>query len=205
MVLYAYVVFMARTCKYSTIYIGGGLEVLHGTGGVRHGQWDGCVRLHRFLQGLRRVLGDPTLPITPSMVWLFWRLLPRPEASLECLLVCITLKSWPCCGGVIWSLGRYLSRYEIDDCTAFGPCSTRGITPARLLVCGEQISRQRGETAREPQLPDHSKDPGNYKLNTASAKHCKHYLDTRCVPVRPGTRHGRQVHLIVSSQTDANI
>ena len=59
--------------------------------------------------------------------------------------------------------------YEIDHCTAFGPCSTRGITPSSLLVCGEQISRQRGETAREPKLPDHSRDPGNYKLTTASA------------------------------------
>ena len=38
------------------------------------------------------------------------------------------------------------SLYEIDDCTAFGPCSTRGITPSSLLVCGEQISRQSGET-----------------------------------------------------------
>ena len=63
--------------------------------------------------------------------------------------------------------------YEIDHCTAFGPCSTRGITPSSLLVSGEQISRiisrQRGETAREPKLPDNSRDPGNYRLNTASA------------------------------------
>ena len=36
---------------------------------------------------------------------------------------------------------------EIDHCTAFGPCSTRGITPSSLFVCGEQKSRQRGETA----------------------------------------------------------
>ena len=42
--------------------------------------------------------------------------------------------------------------YEIDHCTAFGPCSARGITPSSLLVCGEQISRQKGETAREALL-----------------------------------------------------
>ena len=54
---------------------------------------------------------------------------------------------------------------EIDHCTAFGPCSTRGITPSSLLVCGEQISRQRGETAREPKLPDH-----------AAARPCYHVM-----------------------------
>ena len=75
--------------------------------------------------------------------------------------------------------------YEIDDCTAFGPCSTRGITPARLLVCGEQISRQRGETAREPQLPDHSKDPGNYKLNTASAPTTACFVTGQHYPMYP--------------------
>ena len=29
--------------------------------------------------------------------------------------------------------------YEIDHCTAFGPCSARGITPSNLLLCGEQL------------------------------------------------------------------
>ena len=79
--------------------------------------------------------------------------------------------------------------YEIDDCTAFGPCSTRGITPARLLVCGEQISRQRGETAREPQLPDNSRDPGNYKLNTASAPTTACFVTGQHYPMYPGTPH----------------
>ena len=47
-----------------------------------------------------------------------------------------------------WRVGRAEARrldnmksnhlYEIDHCTAFGPCSTRGITPTILLVCVER-------------------------------------------------------------------
>ena len=79
--------------------------------------------------------------------------------------------------------------YEIDDCTAFGPCSTCGITPSSLLVCGEQISRQRGETAREPKLPDHSRDPGNYKLTTASAPTTACFVTGQHYPMYPATPH----------------
>ena len=34
--------------------------------------------------------------------------------------------------GMQWGL------YEVDHCTAFGPCSACGITPSSFLVCGEQ-------------------------------------------------------------------
>ena len=77
--------------------------------------------------------------------------------------------------------------YEIDHCTAFGPCSTRGITPSSVLVCGEQISRQRGETAREPKLPDHIRDPGNYKLTTASAPTTACFVTGQHYPMYPAT------------------
>ena len=32
----------------------------------------------------------------------------------------------------------HIAIYEKAHCTAFGPCSTRGITPSSLLICGEQ-------------------------------------------------------------------
>ena len=38
-------------------------------------------------------------------------------------------------------------RCEIDHCTAFRPCSSHGITPSSMSVCGELKSR--GESARE--------------------------------------------------------
>ena len=63
---------------------------------------------------------------------------------------------------VIQAIPAEITIYEIDHCTASGPCTAPGRTPSSLLVCGEQKSRQRVETAREPRLPDHSRDPGNY-------------------------------------------
>lgn len=45
-----------------------------------------------------------------------------------------------------------LTIYEIGHCTAFGPCNAHGITPSSLLVFGEQKSRQRCQTLREPRL-----------------------------------------------------
>ena len=47
---------------------------------------------------------------------------------------------------------QHLILYEIIHCTALKPCSAHGIIPSRLLVYGEQKSRQRGETARELRL-----------------------------------------------------
>ena len=44
-----------------------------------------------------------------------------------------------------------MSVYEIDHCTVFGPCSTRSITH-EFLVCGEQKSRQLGNTTRDLKL-----------------------------------------------------
>ena len=77
--------------------------------------------------------------------------------------------------------------YEVDHCTAFGPCSTRGITPSSLLVCGEQMSRQIGETAREPKLPDNSRDPENYILTTASAPPTACFVTGQHYPMHPAT------------------
>ena len=103
--------------------------------------------------------------------------------------VCLALSADEYIFSASMGCGWLATLYEIDDRTAFGPCSTRGITPARLVVCGEQISRQRGETAREPQLPDNSRDPGNYKLNTASAPTTACFVTGQHYPMYPATPH----------------
>ena len=47
---------------------------------------------------------------------------------------------------------------------------SRHIVPSSLLVCREQKSRERDETAREPRLRHQSRDRGKYMLTTASAQ-----------------------------------
>ena len=62
----------------------------------------------------------------------------------------------PACSRIPYISAGNAHVYEIDYCTAFGPCSACGRTPIHFVstVCGEHNTRQRVETTREARLPD---------------------------------------------------
>jgi hypothetical protein len=83
--MYAYISFLARSCKHSTIkvYISGLKHFLRQFGSV---PWGTFFRMHRLLQGIKREKGaavNRKTPITPALLLLFQRHQPAAASSQQ--------------------------------------------------------------------------------------------------------------------------
>jgi hypothetical protein len=84
-VIYAYVSFLARSCKHSTIkvYISGLKFYLQQFGEIK---WRSFFRVNRLMKGIKRTKGDAVnhkTAITPALLLLFQRQLPDTASSQQ--------------------------------------------------------------------------------------------------------------------------